>query len=187
MTRPLLIALVALAAAAAPAGAAALAPTKPSQLLTIQSAAGGPPAPCASVETPVRNVVKPDLSVGPLTIPEVQVLVVVSGGWIAFGTFPANRNVALDLYLKTSPSNESRVFVGAPARSDDTGRAFGSFEIQPDLVVRPGQTLCARFASSVAPPDPQAAVANEGSADGEPGSRRRPPAVQQQRPGRGSG
>ena len=102
---------------------------------------------------PARGaLVKPDLTTAPLVIPDEQVLVVTSGTWrTASAATPANRHLALRLFLKDGTQNQVVVVLGAGTLSDADKEASGSFRLDPGFVVRPGQTICAELANSGTP------------------------------------
>jgi len=127
-----------------PARGAALAPTKPSQLVTLQPDVFIGTPPCVGVELGVRRMVNPDLTTGPLVIPDKQALVVVSGTWEkASASMPADRHATLRLFLKDGSGGQAAMLLGAGAMSDADKEVSGSFRLDPGFVVRPGQTICA--------------------------------------------
>lgn len=135
-----------------PARGAPLAPTKPSQIVTLQPDVLIGTPPCSGVQFGVRQMVNPDLTTAPLVIPDKQVLVVTSGTWrTASAATPADRHLALRLFLKDGTSNQVVVLLGAGAVSDVDARASGSFRLDPGFVVRPGQTICAELATDGLP------------------------------------
>ena len=97
------------------------------------------------VEAPLTRVVQPDLSTAPLVIPDGQVLVITSGSWQQdlLGMLP-NRHTSLHLFLKDGASQNAVLF-GSGGVLDSSGAGSGSFRIEPGIIVRPGQTLCAVF------------------------------------------
>src|SRR5262249_51667692 len=131
-----------------PARGAPLAPTKPSQIVTLQPEAFIGTPPCTGTQLGVTRVVNPDLSTGPLVIPDKQVLMLVGGTWrtISVAT-PVDRHLALRLFLKDGMGHQAVVLLGAGAVSDADKHASGSFRLDPGVVVRPGQTICAELAS----------------------------------------
>src|SRR5262249_11574800 len=111
MAKPLLAVLILslglLFGRVVPARGAALAPTKPSQIVTLQPdpLIGTPP--CTGVELGVRQMVNPDLTTTALEIPDKQVLVVTSGTWrTASAATPADRHLSLRLFLKDGTANQ---------------------------------------------------------------------------------
>lgn len=145
MPKSLVVALVLVATRIAPVRGAPLAPKKPSQLVTLQPDPIFGTAPCSGVESPLTQVVQPDLSTSALVIPPGQVLVIQGGTWqlTSFGN-PPNRDAALRIFIKDG-TNQSAVTFGSGAVSDSGGTASGSFRLDPGVVVRPGQTLCSVF------------------------------------------
>src|SRR5262249_47375140 len=84
-----------------PARGAPLAPSKPSQIVTLQPDVLVGTPPCTGVQLGVRQMVNPDLTTAPLTIPDKQVLVVTSGTWrTASAATPAERHLSLRLFLR---------------------------------------------------------------------------------------
>jgi hypothetical protein len=100
-----------------PARGAPLAPTKPSQIVTLQPDVVIGTPPCSGVQLGVRQIVNPDLTTSLLTIPDKQVLVVTSGTWrTGSAATPADRHLSLRLFLKTArPTRPSWCWV--PGRS----------------------------------------------------------------------
>lgn len=156
MAKPLLAALTLslglLLGSVVPARAAPLAPSKPSQIVTLQPDVLIGTPPCSGVQLGVRQMVNPDLTTAPLTIPDKQVLVVTSGTWrTASAATPADRHLSLRLFLKDGTANQAVVVLGAGEVSDVDQRASGSFRLDPGFVVRPGQTICAELATNGLP------------------------------------
>ena len=135
-----------------PARGAPLAPSKPSQIVTLQPDALIGTAPCTGIQLGVRQMVNPHLTTAPLTIPDKQVLVVTSGTWrTASAATPADRHLSLRLFLKDVTANQAAVLLGAGEVSDVDQHASGSFRLDPGFVVRPGQTICAELATNGLP------------------------------------
>jgi hypothetical protein len=135
-----------------PARGAPLAPTKPSQIVTLQPDVIIGTPPCSGVQLGVRQIVNPDLTTSLLTIPDKQVLVVTSGTWrTGSAATPADRHLSLRLFLKDGTANQAVVVLGAGEVSDVDQRASGSFRLDPGFVVRPGQVICAELATNGLP------------------------------------
>jgi len=135
-----------------PARGAPLAPSKPSQIVTLQPDVLIGTPPCTGVQLGVRQMVKPDLTTAALTIPDKQVLVVTSGTWrTASAATPADRHLSLRLFLRDATANQVVVVLGAGELSDADKQVSGSFRLDPGFVVRPGQTICAELATNGLP------------------------------------
>lgn len=148
MSKSFVVALALMALWVAPArGAQPPGPSKVSQLVTLQPDPFFGTPPCEGLEAPLNRVVQPDLSEAPLTIPDGHVLVLMGGTWeqAAIGN-PPDRDVSLRLFLKDGRGGVAALaWVGAAARTDAEGKASGAFRLDPGVVVRPGQTVCAVF------------------------------------------
>lgn len=130
-----IVAFMAVIGASAVAQAGALAPTKASQLVSLQASAPNPA--CGGIGSPFTNRVTSEGQVATgFAVPPKQVLVLTSIQWAVFGVDAS----ATTFVILTANGNGSTTFFLGESQSDANGTAGGIASFSH--AIRPGTTIC---------------------------------------------